>query len=124
MRQSTKDKIVLAIVAVALSVAVILVATLMLAYFHSDREVTAKVRNESRSCTSKTCTNLVYTDHGTFKDSDSLLAGKFNSSDVYGQLCPGGVYTFKVRGWRQGLLSMWPNILKVEKVISQPANCQ
>ena len=110
------------VVAVVLVVVGIIAA--ITAYYHSTRYVTVKIRNESRSCTSKSCTNLVYTDRGVFKDSDALFSGKFNSSDIYGQLCPGTVARIKVRGWRQPILSEWPNILKVEEIISTPATCQ
>lgn len=91
------------------------------AYLNSTRDVTVRVNKTGQTCTSgNSCTNLVYTSGGTFKNSDSLLAGKFNSSDVTGQLCPGGVYKLKVRGYRQGFLNLWPNILKVEQVVTPP----
>lgn len=93
------------------------------AYMSSTREVTVKVNKTGQTCTGGshgTCTNLVYTSGGTFKNSDSLLAGKFNSSDVTGSLCPGGTYKLKVRGYRIPMLSEWPNILKVEAVVTPP----
>lgn len=93
-------------------------------YMGSTRDVTVRVNKTGQTCTgsgsSHSCTNLVYTSGGTFKNSDSLLAGKFDSSDVTGELCPGGVYKLKVRGYRQGFLNMWPNILKVEQVVTPP----
>lgn len=109
--------------AVAL-VIVIVIASVWTSYMHSTRDVTVRVNKTGQTCTSgKSCTNLVYTSGGTFKNSDSLLAGKFNSSDVTGALCPGGVYKLKVRGWRVGFLSMWPNVLKVEAVVTPaPSN--
>ena len=110
-------------IAVVIGIAAVIFAMLSAcnAYFNSTRDVTARVNKTGQTCTSgNKCTNLVYTDKGTFKNSDSLLAGKFNSSDVTGMLCPGGTYELKVRGYRVGLLSMWPNILKVEKVVSPP----
>jgi hypothetical protein len=107
-----------AAVVVAIAVVIALVWTM---YMNSTREVTVKINKTGQTCTNgSSCTNLVYTSGGTFKNSDSLLAGKFNSSDVTGSLCPGGVYKLKVRGYRNGLLSMWPNILQVEAVVTPP----
>lgn len=92
------------------------------AYFGTTRDVTFTVR-KTDACGHRDkngCTMLVYTDHGVYKDSDSLISGKFNSSDVLGSLCPGGVYKVHVRGYRNGFLNMWPNILKVEQVVTPP----
>lgn len=93
-------------------------------YLSSTREVTVRVNKTGQTCSGTgkhlSCTNLVYTSGGTFKNSDSLLAGKFNSSDVTGELCPGGTYKLQVRGYRQGFLNMWPNIIKVEQVVTPP----
>jgi hypothetical protein len=55
---------------------------------------------------------LIFTDQETFENTDSLLAGKFNSSDVYGRLKVGDVCRFKVNGFRNGFLSMYRNILE------------
>ena len=90
------------------------------AYFASTRDVTVKVNKTGQTCTHGKCTNLVYTDHGTFKNSDSFAAMKFNSSDITGGLCPGGVYKLKVRGYRIPVLSEWPNILEIESVVTPP----
>lgn len=106
---------------ICLAVVVLLVVGGWSAYFGTTHDVTVRVNKTGQTCTSgSSCTNLVYTDHGTFKNSDSLIAGKFNSSDVTGELCPGGVYKIKVRGWRIPLMSKWPNVLKVEAVVTPP----
>jgi len=87
------------------------------AYTSSDRQVTVTVQNENRVCTgsgnSVSCQYLIYTSGGTFKDTDSLLAGKFSSSDLYGQLQIGHTYTLEVRGYRIPFLSEYPNILRI-----------
>lgn len=56
------------------------------AYLGSTRNVTVNVRDKARVCSSGNsgCQYLIYTDHGTFKDIDSYLSGKFSSSDLYG----------------------------------------
>lgn len=55
---------------------------------------------------------LIFTDQGVFKDTDSLLNWKFNSSDVYGQLRKGHKYNCRVFGYRFGFTSDYPDILK------------
>lgn len=55
---------------------------------------------------------LIFTDKGIFKDTDSLLNWKFNSSDVYGQLQKGHKYDCRVFGYRFGFTSDYPDILK------------
>ena len=79
------------------------------------REVTITVQDKERVCESgnSSCKYLVFTDKGTFQNSDSLLSGKFDSSDVYGRLDEGKTYVVKVAGFRQGILSMYPNIIEV-----------
>ena len=57
---------------------------------------------------------LVYTDEGTFKIEDSLIFGRFDSSDVYGMLKKGKCYRIKVFGIRSGFLSSYRNIVEVE----------
>lgn len=87
------------------------------AYTSSDRQVTVTVQNEGRVCTgsgtSVSCQYLIYTTGGTFKDTDSLIAGKFSSSDLYGQLQTGHTYTLEVRGYRIPIMSEYPNILRI-----------
>ncbi len=53
---------------------------------------------------------MIYTTKGVFTDSDSLVKGKFNSSDVYNALEKGCTYTFNVHGWRNHFFSMYKNI--------------
>lgn len=59
---------------------------------------------------------LIYTDHETLEDEDSLLNGKFNSSDVYGQITAGHTYRFEVIGWRNPFFSIYRNIISVQEV--------
>lgn len=54
----------------------------------------------------------VYSSCGTFEVQDNLFLGKFNSADTYGALVEGETYDFDVIGWRNGFLSLFPNILE------------
>lgn len=50
----------------------------------------------------------------TLADEDSLWFGKWNSSDLWGQIQVGRTYTFHVAGVRSGLLSSFANIISVK----------
>lgn len=58
----------------------------------------------------------VYTTEGTFKVTDTLIYGRFNSADTYGKLQNDHTYTCKVAGWRFGLFSWFPNLIKCREV--------
>lgn len=58
---------------------------------------------------------LVWSDKGTFEITDTLAYFQFRSSDLYGQLKPGMTVEVKYYGWRNGLLSMYPNIYSIRK---------
>lgn len=119
MRRARRRQCVAGAFLWALSVAVLitLVGFAVTAWLASDRQVTVTVNNEARVCTgsgnSVSCKYLVYTSGGTFEDTDSLLSGKFSSSDLYGQLIDGQSYTFEVRGWRVPVFSHYPNIIRI-----------
>lgn len=59
-------------------------------------------------------TYMIYTDEGTFKDTDTLLHKKFNSSDLYGKLKVGQTYTCKYYGFRFHITSTYPNLISCE----------
>lgn len=55
---------------------------------------------------------LIWSEDGeTFENVDSLFKGKFNSSDLYGQLERGKKYKCKVYGFRSGFWSMYRNLI-------------
>ena len=47
------------------------------------------------------------------ENTDTLIRGKFNSSNLYGQIEIGQTYTFTVVGFRFPLFSMYENIIKI-----------
>jgi len=87
------------------------------------RDVTITVTDKNRVCDSTgksvSCYYLIYTTSGTFKDTDSLLNGKFASSDLYGQLRRGGQYEVEAQGWRIPWMSEYPNIVRIVKVVKE-----
>ena len=50
-----------------------------------------------------------------FENTDTLVKGKFNSSDFYGNLKVGETYKITVIGYRIPLFSWYENIIKYEK---------
>lgn len=52
----------------------------------------------------------------TYEITDSLLKGRFNSSDVYAGIKVGNTYTFTVGGSRNEFLSWYPNIYEYELI--------
>lgn len=60
---------------------------------------------------------LIYTEDETFKITDTLLLGKFNSSDIYGKLKVGHTYEVKMHGVRMSLFSEYRNIDEIIKEI-------
>jgi hypothetical protein len=53
-----------------------------------------------------------------FENTDQLVYGKFNSSDVYAKIKVGSTYNFKVSGVRIPYLSWYENIIGYEEVES------
>lgn len=53
-----------------------------------------------------------------FENTDQLVCGKFNSSDVYAKIKVGSTYNFKVSGVRIPYLSWYENIIGYEEVES------
>lgn len=85
-----------------------------IAAFNHTRSVHVIVQDKERVCNAdRSCKYLIFTDKGTFENTDSLLRGKFDSSDVYGRIQKGQRYDFTVQGFRQPIFSMYPNIIEV-----------
>lgn len=54
---------------------------------------------------------LIFTENEVFENTDSLIALKFNSSDVYNHIKPGYTCNLEVTGVRVPFLSMYRNII-------------
>ncbi|MDE6733801.1 MAG: hypothetical protein K2J77_13120 [Oscillospiraceae bacterium] len=50
-----------------------------------------------------------------FENTDTFIRGKWNSSNIQGQLKIGGTYTITVVGYRIPFLSSYQNIIKVQQ---------
>lgn len=87
----------------------------------NDRDVTITVSDKERICSSgnSSCQYLIYTDQGTFKNVDSWLNGKHNSSDIYGALKREHTYVVHVEGFRSGWMSEYPNIIEIKSEVEK-----
>jgi len=89
------------------------------AYKSTERTVETTLLGKERICsatgsgtdTRVSCYYAIYTDDGTFKLTDSLVYGRFRSSDIYGRLREDRRYRFNVAGFRLPLMSEYPNII-------------
>lgn len=57
---------------------------------------------------------LIFTSDGVYKNEDSLIHMKFDSSDLYGKLKVGDTYKCKTNWFRVNFLSMYKNIISCE----------
>ena len=80
------------------------------------KDVTVTVTDKVVKNSKNDSTYLIFTDKGVYEDSDSMINGKWNSSDLYNELKVGKTYTLHVRGIRNHVLSWYPNILTVKPV--------
>lgn len=84
----------------------------------NDTEYTVTVTDKERVVQSKSSYYLVFTkdENGNvlvFKNDDELLRGKFDSSNIQGELEIGSTYDIVVVGYRVPFLSMYQNIIEV-----------
>ena len=59
---------------------------------------------------------LIYTDKGVFSNHDSMFHGKFNSSDIYGEIKVDSMYQFKVYGLRNRFWTIYKNVKSIKKL--------
>ncbi|HRJ67544.1 MAG TPA: hypothetical protein PLW48_10440 [Alphaproteobacteria bacterium] len=79
--------------------------------------VTDKERQVSSDSDGNTSSKyIVFTDKEVFENTDSVMRGKWRSSDLQGNLHAGCTYDFNVYGFRNGLFSMYRNIVDAKHV--------
>lgn len=87
----------------------------------NEREVTVMVTEKGIKNYNKNGVYLIYCKDATgnvcvYKIKDSLMQGKFNSSDIYASIEVGKTYTFLIRGTRVEFTSNYPNIVRIVDV--------
>lgn len=87
-------------------------------YYSSSETVEITVTDKERITTgsgeSMSSKYLIFTEDEVFENEDALFLGKWNSSDVQGQLKIGETYTVRVIGWRLPLFSTYRNIVEIK----------
>lgn len=81
----------------------------------NQKDQTCTVESKDRSTSDGVSVYRVYTEQcGVLGIEDALFQGNFNSADVYSKIEEGKTYQFKTAGWRNGPLSLFPNIIEVK----------
>ena len=112
---------------VAIMVAVILVLSIgyEAIFSFNDTEYTITVTDKERiyegSGNTSSSKYLVFGDDDNgnslvFENTDCFIRGKWNSSNIQGQLKEGNTYKVTVVGYRVSFFSMYQNIIKIEEV--------
>ena len=87
-------------------------------YYESVNTIEIKVNDKERitngSGESISSKYIIYTNKGVFQNTDELIFGKFNSSDLQNHLRIDSVYNVKVVGWRIPFFSMYKNIIEIK----------
>ena len=112
---------------VAIMIAIILVLSIgyEAIFSFNDTEYTITVTDKERiyegSGDTSSSKYLVFGDDDNgnslvFENTDCFIRGKWNSSNIQGQLKEGNTYKVTVVGYRVSLFSMYQNIIKIEEV--------
>lgn len=119
---------------IAVIAALVCILTLLLVYalhqaLHrraaSQTTATITVVDKRADCATPTtggtasCTWRIFTDAGVFADHNEISAHKLNSRVLFDQLMYGGAYEVETRGIRHDNLGVYPNIIRIVRVISQ-----
>ena len=99
----------------AVIIMVVAFASIGIGSYLDEQEITITVKNKERVISNETSKYLVWSEDETFENTDSLIKGKFNSSDLYGELEKDHTYRCKVYGWRVQLFSWYRNIIECEE---------
>ena len=109
----------LILILIAVSIVGLLLISPTIAYM-TDTHVTFTVEEKERIVTgtgdSLRSKYLVFTDSGVYQNTDTIWYWKWRSSDLQGEMKVGETYTAHVYGFRFGFLSLYKNIISVEKV--------
>ena len=112
---------------VAIMIAVILVLSIgyEAIFSFNDTEYTITVTDKERiyegSGDTSSSKYLVFGDDDSgnslvFENTDCFIRGKWNSSNIQGQLKEGNTYKVTVVGYRVSFFSMYQNIIKIEEI--------
>ena len=116
-----KENIKAEIIIIILVLAVFLGSSALVSF--NDHTYVVEVTDKERVNYSDSGKYLIYgqEDNNTLvlKNTDSLLRGKFNSSDIYAELEIGKTYEFTVVGYRIPILSYYENIIEYKEITNE-----
>lgn len=93
---------------------VIFIALPVFLSYSSIDEKTITIKDKERIQDSSSSYYLIFTEGAVYKNEDSFLQWKFDSSDVYNNLDIGKTYNVKVNWYRVPFLSMYKNIIEIK----------
>jgi hypothetical protein len=101
-------------VLIAVVIVIVAIVALWGSYARPETDTTV-VAGKERVCSSNgdgkvSCRYLVYTERGTYQVADSIIALRWNTSDLYGRIKPCHRYEVTAIGWRWGPMSLYPNV--------------
>ena len=79
-------------------------------------EITVKDKYIKRSGSDEEKYFVVDADGNAYQITDLTFKGKWNSTDLYNQLEIGKTYKIETSGIRNGFMSLYPNINRIEKL--------
>lgn len=98
----------------ALLIAGALVSLTGCGQMNREQHSACKVEDKDRAIDSSGNSSYrVYSDCGVFEVADDMIEGQWNAADTYSKIDVGETYNFETIGWRNGFLSLFPNIVKV-----------
>lgn len=121
MRKSYFVEFIIIIVVLAIAVIVSVFTSF------NDTEYIVTVTDKERVVDGESSSYLVFTEDEqgnvmVFENTDNILRGKWDSSNIQGQLKVGNTYKVVVVGYRVPFLSMYQNIIEIEGVVNANTN--
>ena len=83
-------------------------------------EVTLVVRDKERIAGANSGRYLIFAEDKVYENVDSLLNGKWDSSDLYNNIEIGATYQCEAIGWRIPFFSMYENLLDCTLIAPAP----
>ncbi len=88
----------------------------MIVAYSTDEYVVFTLEDKERIVKQSSSKYIIFTDKGTFQNTDTIFYWKWNSSDLYGNMKRGKTYKAHVYGFRFGLFSWYKNIISIELI--------
>ena len=122
MYRKTRKMVSFSFILVIILAALIVIGSIIggISLYTHTSEYTITITGKERVYQSEESKYLVFGEDANgsslvFENTDSLFHGKWNSSNIQGQLKEGNTYTIKVYGYRIPILSMYENIIEVKE---------